>query len=155
MQTFKDRQIGRRANRAGIRWKTKKHDPNIFVRVFFAPQNRKVSGFFDQRINTLRAGRHGFYRACRFAGVSAAITAIRPVPTCKHGRICGPINFGQSHKDCCLNRAQALAAIGPLGQGLKFQGLRGNIGHIERAQESYSRLTVIIGGPTYQRKARQ
>ena len=133
LQTFKDRHIGRRANRACIWWKTKKHDPDIFFRVFFTSQNRKVSSFFHESIDTLWAGRHGFYGARSLTGVSASITSTRPVPTCKHSRICGPINFRQSHKDCRLNRAQALTAIGPLRQGLKLQWLRRNIGHVERA----------------------
>ena len=155
MQAFKDRHIGRRTNRTCIRRKTKKHDSNVFFKVFFAPQNCKFSSFFHESINTLWARCHGFYGARCFTGMSAPITSIRPVPTCKHSGIRGPINLRQSHKDCRLDRAQALTAIGPLRQGLKFQWLRGNIGHIERTKGFNRRLAVIIGGPTNQRKPRQ
>ena len=155
MQAFKDRHIGRRANRTCIRRKTKKHDSNVFLKVFFAPQNCKFSSFFHESINTLWAGCHGFYGARCFTGMNAPITSIRPVPTCKHSGIRGPINLRQSHKDCRLDRAQSLTAIGPLRQGLKFQWLRGNIGHIERTKGFNRRLAVIIGGPTNQRKTRQ
>ena len=46
------------------------------------------------------------------------------------------------------------ARIGlPLGQGLKFDRMRGDIGHIQRAQLRFRRIAIVIGGTADQRES--
>ena len=146
VQAFKHRQVSCGASSARIRRKAEQHDAQLFVGIFGLMQLGQPIGFLGQRGDTLGAGGHRAAVFVAFAHVVATLAAIEAMTTRKNGGVCCAVNFRQRDQHGGFNRAKALACLRPLAEGLKLQGVRGDIGHIQRRQGGHGGGAVVVGG---------
>ena len=108
---------------------------------------RQPDCLFNQTINALAAGCHGFGIGLIGAAVVAALTAVFPVPPGEYGRIGGAVQLGQGDEHCGFNGTKPLIRGRPLPECLEFQRVRREVGNVERFQHVDGGVIVIIGGP--------
>ena len=112
----------------------------IFFTARFA--RRRAINFADARGQTSWRARDAPPYPCR----SHSSGRRRPRPG-------GAIEFGNGNHDGRLDRQQAALRRIPLLEGLKFDGMSRDVGHIERGQRLLGSFRIVVRRPSDQREA--
>ena len=84
-----------------------------------------------------------------------ALLRVPPGAAAEHHRTDGAVEFGDRHHDGAFHRQSVRARRLPLLQGLEFEGMRGDVGHVERGQQFLGGPGVVVGGTADQRESGQ
>ena len=138
-----DRQERRGAGGAGIRREVEQHHGEP------APGLRRAAQG-DEALHPLGEPRGPLGMHAHVPGV---VAARRGGASAEHHRGGGAVEFGDRHHHGRLDRRQPALAGLPLLQRLEFQGLGGEVGHVEPRQHRLRGRRVVVGGPADEREA--
>ena len=145
VQRSVDAEIGRRPNGAGVGRKAEQHDRQL------ALVARRLAQLDETRDARRQHGRplgNDVHVAPADPGAGGGATAEGHRPD-------RSIEFGNRHHHRRLDRRQAPFVGLPLLDRLEFDGMRGEVGNVERGQGVGRRRRVVVGGTADEREAGQ
>ncbi len=155
MQRFEDRKVGRRPGGPGIGREVEQDDRHPLAGALGAPQRHHLRDARGQHADPLAMrqpcrwhGRPRHHLARRSGAGDAAAPA-------EGDRRDGTVQFRDRHHHGGFDRRQPARVVLPLVQGLEFERMRGEIGHVEPRQHFLRGTGVVVGRPAHQREAGQ
>ena len=134
-------QVGRRPGRPSIRREIEQHDSQLLFRPRPTLQRHQLGHARGQHRRPLSVHEHIVP-----LGAAAATKGDRPRRA---------VQLRQRHHHRGLDRRQSARIALPLRQRLEFDGMRADIGHVQRSQQRLGRLGIVIGRPANQREPGQ
>ena len=158
-QAFEDGEERSGAGVAGVGREVEQHQRHLALGAFAATKRDELRDTRGERLGAVRAGEHVLRAVLRTEGAAAVATrAGRAVGTrtaAEHDGAGCAVEFRDRHHDGAFDRQQSPLRRAPLADGLEFDRVRGEVGHVEIRQHFFGGARVVVGRTADEREARQ